>query len=247
MRDHNKAFCRLVAETFDCPGPVFEFGSYQVEGQEGYANLRELFPGKNYVGCDMRPGPGVDRVEDVTAISLPDGSAGTVLCIETFEHVFEVRRGFDEIFRLLKPGGLFVITSPLNFRIHAYPDDYWRMTPNCLRRLLSPFAARLSGYQGYHAFPHTVMGLGVKAPIPASCAARLERLVRAYHDWLRRTETNLPIGVKLRRTLSQLYRSKGERRQIADYYAADFTIDVDAGTSSSRGRPTPIHAAAATY
>ena len=43
MRDHNKAFCSLVAETFDCPGPVFEFGSYQVEGQEGYANLRGLF------------------------------------------------------------------------------------------------------------------------------------------------------------------------------------------------------------
>jgi SAM-dependent methyltransferase len=247
MRDHNKAFCRLVAETFDCPGPVFEFGSYQVEGQEGYANLRELFPGKDYVGCDMRPGPGVDRVEDVTAIGLPDGSAGTILCIETFEHVFDVRRGFDEVFRLLKPGGLFVVTSPLNFRIHAYPDDYWRMTPNCLRRLLSPFAARLSGHQGYHAFPHTVMGLGVKAPIPVDRAARIERLVEAYHAWLRRTEAGLPIGVKLRRTLSQLYRSKGERRQIADYYAADFTIDVDAGTSPSRGRPTPIHAAATTY
>ena len=69
----------------------------------------------------MRPGPGVDRVEDVTAIRLPDDSAGTVLCIETFEHVFEVRRAFDEVFRLLKPGGVFVITSPLNFRIHAYP------------------------------------------------------------------------------------------------------------------------------
>ncbi len=83
MRDHNKAFCRLVAETIDCPGPVFEFGSYQVAGQEHYANLRSLFPGKDYVGCDMRPGPGVDRVEDVSAIRLPDGSAGTVLCIET--------------------------------------------------------------------------------------------------------------------------------------------------------------------
>ncbi len=46
MRDHNKAFCSLVAETFDCPGPVFEFGSYQVEGQEGYANLRRAFPDK---------------------------------------------------------------------------------------------------------------------------------------------------------------------------------------------------------
>ena len=42
MRDHNKAFCSLVAETFDCPGPVFEFGSYQVDGQEGYANLRAV-------------------------------------------------------------------------------------------------------------------------------------------------------------------------------------------------------------
>jgi len=68
MRDHNKAFCRLVAETFDGPGPVFEVGSYQVEGQEGYANLRHLFPGQDSVGCDMRPGPGRDRVEDVTAL-----------------------------------------------------------------------------------------------------------------------------------------------------------------------------------
>ena len=44
MRDHNKAFCSLVAETFDCPGPVFEFGSYQVDGQEGYANLVRFSP-----------------------------------------------------------------------------------------------------------------------------------------------------------------------------------------------------------
>ena len=59
MRDHNKAFCKLAAESFDCPGPIVEFGSYQVEGQEGYANLRDFFPDKPYLGCDMRSGPGV--------------------------------------------------------------------------------------------------------------------------------------------------------------------------------------------
>jgi len=244
MRDHNKAFCRLVAETMDCPGPVFEFGSYQVEGQESYANLREFFPGKTYVGCDMRPGPGVDRVEDVTAIALPDGSAGSVLCIETFEHVFEVRRAFDEVLRILRPGGVFVITSPLNFRIHGYPDDYWRMTPNCLRRLLEPYAARVCGYQGHHAFPHTVMGLGIKAPIPGDCPVRLARLVGAYTDWQRRTEANLPIGVKLRRLISRIYRSKGERRQVADYYAAEFRIEVDAESSPHRDQGSAIHTAA---
>jgi SAM-dependent methyltransferase len=229
MRDHNKAFCNLVAENFDCPGPVFEFGSYQVDGQEGYANLRQLFATKSYVGCDMRPGPGVDRVEDVTAISLPDESAGTILCIETFEHVFEVSKAFSEVFRLLKPGGIFVITSPLNFRIHGYPDDYWRMTPSCLRRQLSTYAARVSGYQGDRSFPHTVMGVGLKGPVTGEAAARLDRLVNGYQNWLAQTEASLPFAAKLRRRASMIYRSKGERRQVAGYYKADFTVDIEAG------------------
>ena len=205
-----------------------------------------LFATKSYVGCDMRPGPGVDRVEDVTAISLPDESAGTVLCIETFEHVFEVSKAFDEVFRLLKPGGIFVITSPLNFRIHGYPDDYWRMTPNCLRRQLSPYAARVSGYQGYHAFPHTVMGVGLKAPVTLDCVARLEKLVEAYQTWLERTEASLPLSEKLRRRASMIYRSKGERRQIAGYYEADLTIDLDPGVVAATDERGPaLHAVAA--
>ena len=227
MRDHNKAFCQLITESFDCPGPVYEFGSYQVEGQVDYADLRSMFPGKPYVGCDMRPGPGVDRVEDVSRISLNDGAAGTVLCIETFEHVFEVRRAFDEVFRVLKPGGLFVITSPLNFRIHGYPDDYWRMTPSCLRRMLEPYAARLSGFQGYHKFPHSVMGLAFKSPAPSAFAGQAAVFVHRYQEWLRREEASLPTSVKLRRGIAQLYRSRGERYQSASYYKADFHLDVD--------------------
>ncbi len=231
MRDHNKAFCRLVAETFDCPGPVFEFGSYQVEGQVEYADLRALFPGKGYVGCDMRPGPGVDRVEDVSALSLPDGSAGTILSVETFEHVFEVRRAFDEVFRVLKPGGLFLITSPLNFRIHGYPDDYWRMTPNCLRRLLEPYGGRVVGAQGYRSFPHTVMALGAKGPVAPDFAARAARLASAYQGWLREAEAALPLAQKLARRLARVYRSKGERKRIASYYRAEFRTDTDNDTA----------------
>jgi SAM-dependent methyltransferase len=227
MRDHNKAFCRIVTETFDCPGPVYEFGSFQVEGQVDYADLRSLFAGKSYVGCDMRPGPGVDRVEDVSAINLPDGSAGTVLCIETFEHVFEVRRAFDEVHRILKPGGVFLITSPLNFRIHGYPDDYWRMTPSCLRRMLTVYNARITGYQGHERFPHSVMGLAIKAPVPPAFTARAGSFQRKYQDWLRRQERSLPAATKLRRGIAKLYRSKGERHQIADYYKAGFEFAHD--------------------
>ena len=83
MRDHNKAFVQLIAEIFDCPASVYEFGSYQVEGQVEYADLRSMFKNKGYVGCDMRPGPGVDRVEDVSAIRLTDGVAGMWLQLQT--------------------------------------------------------------------------------------------------------------------------------------------------------------------
>lgn len=232
MRDHNKAFCQLVTKAFDCPGPIYEFGSYQVDGLEDYANLRPLFPGKTYVGCDFRAGPGVDRVEDVTDIKLPNATAGTVICLETFEHVFEVRRAFDEVLRILKPGGIFIITSPLNFRIHGYPDDYWRMTPSCLRRMLTPYDGRVVGDQGYEPFPHTVMAMAHKGPLPHDFTARADRLKLAYNTWLSQTEAAVPFGQKLRKSFSQLYRSKGERRQIADYHKARFVVDTTTAAAS---------------
>ena len=145
----------------------------------------------------MRPGPGVDRVEDVSAMTVGDGQAGTVLCIETFEHVFEVRRAFDEVYRILKPGGLFLFTSPLNFRIHGYPDDYWRMTPNCLRRMLAPYYARLSGFQGYHKFPHTVMGVAAKGPAPPISPPGGTFLGR-YDAWLADDRQARPFGIKMK-------------------------------------------------
>lgn len=56
-----KQFVKIVAETMPITEPIFEFGSLQVSGQEGFADLRPLFPNKEYVGCDIREGPGVDH------------------------------------------------------------------------------------------------------------------------------------------------------------------------------------------
>src|SRR5690242_2333824 len=105
MRDNVRAFVAAAAANFELRGPVYEFGSYIVPGQEAIGDLRSLFPGREYVGCDMREGPGVDRVEDISQLSLPDESAATILCVETLEHVFEVRRAVDEILRVLAPDG----------------------------------------------------------------------------------------------------------------------------------------------
>lgn len=42
--------------------PVYDFGSYQVQGQEVVADLRPIFPGKTYVWCDMRLDPDGDPI-----------------------------------------------------------------------------------------------------------------------------------------------------------------------------------------
>jgi len=86
MRDNVKKFVQTFSKAFDVPGPIYEFGSLQVEGQIGYADLRPFFSGKQYTGCDFRMGPGVDG--DPTArgfywgvlflMALPFAVAGSI-------------------------------------------------------------------------------------------------------------------------------------------------------------------------
>src|SRR5260221_621653 len=88
---------RAIAETFALPEPILEIGSYQVAGQESIANLRSLFCEKRYEGVDMRPGPGVDCVANVEQLPHWSASVGTLLAMNTFEHVKCFWRGLDEV------------------------------------------------------------------------------------------------------------------------------------------------------
>jgi len=178
MRKTIKDFVGIVAECLPVAEPIYEFGSLQVPEQEGWADLRPLFPGKRYVGADMREGLGVDQLLDLHAIDLPEASVGTVLCMETLEHVEYPRRAVEEIHRILAPAGFAVISSQMNFPIHDYPYDYWRFTPEAFRSLLKPFAASFVGPAGNKDFPHTVVGIGFKTAAPD-----LSRLKARYERW----------------------------------------------------------------
>ena len=87
MRENIRVCVQAVAETLTIPQPVVEIGALQVEGQLYSADLRPLFADSDYTGCDIRPGPGVDRIEDVHQLSFAPDTVGTVLMLETLEHV----------------------------------------------------------------------------------------------------------------------------------------------------------------
>ena len=86
---------------------VVEVGSYNVNG-----TVRDLFPtARSYVGLDVEPGPGVDRVYDGLDLPLPDATADIVVSTEALEHCTRPWRVVREMARVARPGGLVVITA----------------------------------------------------------------------------------------------------------------------------------------
>ncbi len=63
---------------------------------------------------DVPPGSIRDgiRCEDVTRLTFADASLDLFITQDVFEHVLEPERGFAEIARVLRPGGLHVFTVP---------------------------------------------------------------------------------------------------------------------------------------
>jgi len=163
MRPHVREFLGLCAQTLQCPEPIVEIGAFQVPGQEAIAELRLLFPGKRYFGCDMRPGRGVDRIEDIHALSFETGSVGTFILADTLEHVTDPIRAMAEIHRCLNDHGVVIYTSAMHFPIHGYPNDYWRFTPEAFRALGAAFPSVAIFYSGSPEFPHTVCGVAAKS------------------------------------------------------------------------------------
>ena len=189
-----RAFLADLMARVELPDPVVEFGSMQVESEQD-SDLRRFFAGRDFTGTDFREGPGVDRVEDLRALSYADGTIGTVICLDTLEHCEDPPQACRELARVVAPGGVGVISSVMLFGIHGYPSDYFRFTPEGFRSLLSGFDdVRVAG-TGDPGIPREVFGVGAKgraleglddlASLPSLVAAQAR-----YDD----PATGIPIG-----------------------------------------------------
>ncbi len=58
---------------------------------------------------------------------------GLIVCTEVCEHVADWTIAFENMARLLSPGGLLLLTCPFFYFLHEQPYDFWRPTPHAVR------------------------------------------------------------------------------------------------------------------
>ncbi len=97
---------------------------------------RELFNHvQTYIGIEISPSGASDLVADGLCLPFRDSAFDTVLCSQVLEHVPEPALLMSEAFRVLKPGGHLLLTTPQTWGLHLVPTDYYRYTPYGLRYL----------------------------------------------------------------------------------------------------------------
>jgi SAM-dependent methyltransferase len=118
-------------------GPVLEVGSRDYGNT---ADIRSQFE-LDYVGIDISDGKGVDKVinlcDDFEEVDEQLGNKrfGTIICLSVMEHCIDPFSMAKCITRLLADDGILFLSVPFAWKVHGYPSDYWRFTPQGVRAL----------------------------------------------------------------------------------------------------------------
>jgi SAM-dependent methyltransferase len=102
---------------------VIEIGSWDANG-----SVRSFFSECRYVGVDIAEGKGVDLVHSGQDVNFPDNEFDVAISCECFEHNAFWKATFLNMCRMLKSGGLFLMScATLGRREHGTsrttPDD----------------------------------------------------------------------------------------------------------------------------
>jgi len=128
---HDKSVHRFLLKM---DGKVLELGA----GTHDYSRIASK--SAEYIRSDYKPPKGDVRIKiDATAITYPDCSFDGVVCMSALEHIKDCDKVFSEVYRILKPGGRFLLCTPWLFPKHGAPDDYHRFSSSLLQSKLSAY------------------------------------------------------------------------------------------------------------
>jgi SAM-dependent methyltransferase len=117
-------------------GRLLDFGC----GAKPYQNIINV---REYIGLDF-PSEGhdhsnelIDVFYDGKNIPFENNFFDSIFSSEVFEHVFNLEEVLLELFRVLKPGGIILVTCPFAIGEHEQPNDFARYTSFALNHIMT--------------------------------------------------------------------------------------------------------------
>ncbi len=136
IRTNISIFIKNCAKHYDKTGLLLDIAPQDHEGASPY------FKNSTVYTLDIDPSSNATYIADICSNNsnlIENNKFDYLVCTEVLEHTLNPFDAVNEIYRILKPGGLLFLSVPFNFRIHGPLPDCWRFTEHGLRSILNKF------------------------------------------------------------------------------------------------------------
>jgi SAM-dependent methyltransferase len=114
------------------PGIILDVGSK-------HSPYLDYIPHNKYVRLDIDKKNKPDICCDLHKIEWESNYFDTVIATEVLEHLYNPQKAIEEIYRILKPGGVCILSTRFIYAYHPDPQDYYRYTWDSLKYLFRKF------------------------------------------------------------------------------------------------------------
>ena len=132
-------------------GRIVDLGA----GKAKYKSIIKSSTGE-YVAFDIFAGDNIDVVGDIIHTGFDSNSFDTIVCTQVLEHIPKPWLAVQEMHRILKEGGVCIVTAPFIQASHADPHDYFRYTTEGLKSLFEGGGFDIIEHGGYGKITSTL-------------------------------------------------------------------------------------------
>ncbi|MGY5847674.1 class I SAM-dependent methyltransferase [Salegentibacter sp. HM20] len=161
---------------------------------------------KNYVGLDIESALLYDKnctpdfTWDGKTMPFENEKFNCAFGTEVLEHCPGPEIILKEVYRVLKPGGIFFFTVPFLWNLHEVPHDEYRYTPFSLKRhlLKSGFQnIELKATGGWHASMAQMLGLWVRrSPLSPNSRKIFSFFIKPVMEYLIKLDKPMEVEFK---------------------------------------------------